>query len=198
VSDLFCAATLVLARHGDAEYVEEWFSDEGGSLTPEGREQSVALADALSARRVARVFASDTSRAVQTAEIVAGRLGLSGGRAVTAQKSLREIAIGDLLGGPFDLDALHAVTDRWFDGDLNARFPDGECGTEVVARLEEALRAIADEHRGETVLVVAHEMATAVTLQTLTGHRVLLDNGQHLDLLADADGWRLPSVPPPR
>ena len=111
MSDLFCAATLVLARHGDAEYVEDWFSDEGGWLTPEGRQQSVALADAMAGRRLARVWASDTSRAVQTAVFVAARLGLAGGRAVTAQKSLREIAIGDLLGGPFDLDALHAVTD---------------------------------------------------------------------------------------
>jgi broad specificity phosphatase PhoE len=191
VSDLFCAATLVLARHGDAEYVEDWFSDEGGSLTPEGRQQSVALADALTGRRVARVWASDTSRAVQTAEIVAARLGLAGERAVTAHKSLREMAIGDLLGGPFDLDRLHAVTDRWFAGDLQARFPGGESGADVVARLEGALRSIADEHRGETVLVVAHEMATAVTLHALTGHRRMLENGGHIEVLADADGWQL-------
>ena len=137
------------------------------------------------------MWASDTSRAVQTAEIVAARLGLAGGRAVTAQKSLREMAIGDLLGGPFDLDGLHAVTDRWFAGDLQARFPGGESGADVVARLEGALRSIADEHRGETVLVVAHQMATAVTLHALTGHRRMLENGEHVEVLADADGWQL-------
>jgi broad specificity phosphatase PhoE len=151
----------------------------------------VALAEALAARRVARVFASDTSRAVQTAEIAAARLGLGGGRPVTARKSLREVAIGDLLGGPFDLAALHAVTDRWFAGDLDARFPGGESGADVVARVEGAWRAIADEHRGETVLVVAHELATAITLQTLTGHPRMLDNGAHVELLVDADGWHL-------
>ncbi len=189
--DLFCAATLVLARHGDAEYAETWFSDEGGSLTPEGRTQSLALADALAGRRVARVWCSDASRAVQTAELAATRLGLSGGRAVSAQKSLREMGIGDLLGTPFDLDALHLVTDRWFAGDLDARFPGGESGTDVVARVSGALSAIADEHRGETVLVVAHQMATAVTLHALTGDGPMLENGDHLVVLADTDGWRL-------
>ena len=86
MSDLFCAATLVLARHGDTEYVEDWFSDEGGSLTPEGRAQAHVLADSLEQRRVASIFTSDTSRAVQTAEIVAARLRVG----VTACKSLRE------------------------------------------------------------------------------------------------------------
>ena len=61
----------------------------------------------------------------------------------------------------------------------------------MVARLEGALRSIADEHRGETVLVVAHEMATAVTLHALTGHRRMLENGEHVEVLADADGWQL-------
>ena len=75
MSDLMCAARLVVARHGDASYVESYFSDEGGSLTPEGRAQALALATALAGERVAHVWTSDTSRAVQTAEIAAARLG---------------------------------------------------------------------------------------------------------------------------
>ena len=83
------------------------------------------------------------------------------------------------------------MTDRWFAGDLAARFPGGESGADVVARVGGALRAIADEHRGETVLVVAHQMATAVTVQALAGSRRLLENGEHLEVVTDADGWRL-------
>jgi hypothetical protein len=41
------------------------------------------------------------------------------------------------------------------------------------------------------VLVVAHQMATAVTLHALTGHRPMLENGEHVEVLADADGWQL-------
>ena len=46
MSDLFCSATLVLARHAKAAFVEDWFSDEGGSLTPAGRIQAHRLAEA--------------------------------------------------------------------------------------------------------------------------------------------------------
>ena len=191
MSDLFCAATLVVARHGDADYVETWFSDEGGWLTAEGREQSRALAATLAARRVARVWASDTSRAVQTAELVAHGLGITGDQPVVAHKALREVYVGDLLGRPFDVAQLHAVTDRWFAGDLAARFPGGESGAEVVARYAEELGAIADQHRGETVLVVGHQLATAVAVWARTGERRMLDNGGWLEVAVDADDWRL-------
>lgn len=191
MSDLFCAATLLVARHGDAAYEEDWFSDEGGWLTPEGRVQSHDLAGRLASRRVARVLSSDTSRAVQTAEIVAHALGLTGGGAVATRRALREMDIGDLLGQPFDLAALRDVTDRWFAGDLAARFPGGESGADVVARYAGELGAVADLHRGETVLVVGHQLATATTVHALTGRHLMLDNGECLEIGVDADGWRL-------
>jgi probable phosphoglycerate mutase len=198
MSDLFCAATLLVARHGDASYVETWFSDEGGWLSPEGRAQARALAAELTGRRISRVWCSDTSRAVQTAEIVAAELGLAGGSAVVAHKSLREVGIGDLLGQPFDLEEIHGVTEQWFDGDLTMAFPGGESGKDVVARYAGQLAAIADEHRGETVLVIAHQTAAAITISTLAGNvppsfgeHHQLDNGEYAELEVDADGWRL-------
>src|SRR3954454_4923415 len=130
VSDLHCPATLVVARHAKAAFVETWFSDEGGSLTSEGRTQAAALADSLHGRRVAAVWCSDASRAVQTAEIAAGVLGV----AVTARKTLREVFIGDLIGQAFDYSRIEAVCQHWYAGALDARFPGGESGTEVVAR----------------------------------------------------------------
>jgi broad specificity phosphatase PhoE len=194
MSDLFCAATLVVARHGDAEYVDARFSDEGGSLTAEGREQARALGAALAGRRIARVWTSDTSRAVQTAEIAAAHLGVD----VRTCKALREIGIGSLLGQPFSVAAIDAVTDRWFDGDLDARFEGGESGLDVVARYAAQLTAIADEHRGETVLVVAHQMAACIALPSLAGNvrptyaeHHELRNGQSAELLLDDDGARL-------
>ncbi len=194
MSDLHCPATLVVARHGEAEFVEDWFSDEGGSLTRAGRLQARALAESLAGRRVAAVYCSDISRAVQTAEIVAHRLEV----AVTACKSLREVSVGSLHGEPFDASRLESLGDRWCAGALDACFEGGETGSEVVERHREQFEQIADQHRGETVLVVGHQTALGIVVATLAanltpswsrGHA--LSNGESVELERDADGWVL-------
>jgi broad specificity phosphatase PhoE len=194
VSALMCPATLVVARHGDTEYVDTFFSDEGGTLTRRGRAEAAALADEVADRRVAHVWCSDLSRAVQTAEIVAGVLGVG----VTTRKGLREIAVGDLTGQPFSIPAMAAVTDHWFHGDFSAAFPGGESGAEVISRYAETLEEIADLHRGETVVVVAHQTATCIALPSLAGNTVpspadrdRRDAGAVAELVIDGDDWAL-------
>lgn len=194
MSDLQCAATLVVARHGDADYVESWFSDEGGTLTAAGRRQAERLAESLASRRIARVWSSDSSRAVQTAEIVAARLDVG----VEVRKPLREVDLGDLLGKPFDVDLIHQVTDHWYAGDLQPGFPGGENGEQVIARYHDQLAEIADLHRGETVLVVTHQTATCIALPMLADNlgpsyarENELGNGQAAEIMVDADGWQV-------
>ncbi len=189
-----CPATLVVSRHGDAEYVDTVFSDEGGTLTHQGRAEAAALADAVSDRRVAHVWCSDLSRAVQTAEIVASRLGVG----VTTRMGLREIDVGDLTGRPFSIPAMCTVTDVWFRGDLGAAFPGGESGAEVVARYAATLQEIADLHRGETVVVIAHQTASCIALPSLAGNATLgpadrdrFDIGGVAELRIDGDDWAL-------
>lgn len=194
MSDLQCAATLVVARHGDAEYVETWFSDEGGTLTRAGREQARRLAESLANRRIAWVWTSDSARAVQTAEIVAARLGVG----VTVRKPLREVFLGDLDGQPFDVEVIHEVTDHWYAGNLEPGFPGGENGKQVIGRYRDQLAEIADLHRGETALVVTHQTATCVALPALADNlqpsyarEHALGNGQAAELMVDGDGWRV-------
>lgn len=197
VSDLFCAATLLFARHGEAEYAERHFSDEGGTLTWRGREQAARLGEGLAGRRIARVWSSDLARAVQTAEIAAHRLGVG----VVTRPGLREVDVGDLLGTPFDPTVLDAVTERWAAGDLSAGFPGGEDGHAVVHRMTAQLRDIADEHRGETVLVVGHERSGCVALAALAAlagpsapagvRPSRLEPAEDVELMFDADGVRL-------
>lgn len=193
--DLFCPATVVFARHGEADYVERFFSDEGGTLTARGRQQAAALADSVASRRVSRVWCSDASRAVQTAEIAAARLGVD----VVARKSLREIFIGDLLGHDFDVARLREVTDAWAEGRVSVGFPGGETGLDVITRYRGQLDAIADQHRGETVLVVGHESAMCAALPGLADNlrppydasmRSLV-NGETVEIEVDAEGARL-------
>ena len=139
------------------------------------------------------MFCSDTSRSVQTAEIVAARFGIG----VTACKSLREVFIGDLIGQAFDVSRIEAVTERWYAGDLDPRFPGGESGTEVVARHRAQLEEIADAYRGESVLVVGHQTALGIVVPTLArdvspawARAHALENTDSVALERDADGWR--------
>ena len=56
MSDLFCAATLLVARHGDADYPHaKVLSDDGGWLTDKGRQQVRQLAESLRSRNIAGV-----------------------------------------------------------------------------------------------------------------------------------------------
>jgi probable phosphoglycerate mutase len=194
VSDLQCAATLIVARHAEAAFVEDWFSDEGGSLTPGGRRQAHALADSLEGRRVASIFSSDTSRAVQTAEIVAARLRVG----VTACKSLREVFLGSMIGESFDLTRIDSVTEQWYAGALEARFEGGESGVEVVERHRGQFEEIADLHRGETALVVGHQTALGIVVPSLARNVTPawardneLANAECIELETDAEGWVL-------
>ncbi len=202
MSDLACPATLLVTRHARATFVEDVFSDEGGSLTSEGRQQAAALGDALATRRLAAIWCSDTSRAVQTAEIVAARTGV----AVTVRKALREVYVGSLTGTPFDLAALEGLASRWAAGDLSTAIDGGESGAEVIARHREVFEEIADQYRGETVLVVGHQIALGVAVPALAGRdparaaAVIEEGLDHVDtveLRRDADGWVLLDPPHP-
>ncbi len=185
---LQCATTLVVARHGEAEYeVSEWDDAEGGSLTTLGRKQAAALADSLAGARVAHVWTSTLARAVQTGEIVAARLGVG----VTTRLGLREFGAGDL-DEERDVAEWTAIWERWLAGDLAARVPGGESGQEIADRFGAVLREAADLHPGETVLVVSHGGVTSVGVPALARMRAPatpLGNCATVEIRADADAW---------
>jgi probable phosphoglycerate mutase len=194
MSSLHCPARVLVARHGEAEYETELCSDHGGSLTPLGRKQARELAASLTSERVARVWTSSLSRAVQTAEIVAGVLGVD----VVVREGLREYGVGALAGTTVhEKGYFEGVFKAWVDGDDTAAIEGGERVSEVVARVEAVLQEIADEHRGETALVVSHGGAILATLPQLAGMPrsrgwgVTLPNCGVIGLDADADGWRV-------
>lgn len=123
MSDLQCAATLVLAA-------------------PSERAEALALGERLAMRRIAAVWTGDGASQRQTAELVAGVLGLP----VTARPGLDALDPGD------------AGDDRG------------------------ALQEIADQHRGETVLVL-------LPASPVAGLRLGPD--EIAELRIDGDGWVL-------
>jgi 2,3-bisphosphoglycerate-dependent phosphoglycerate mutase len=192
MSDLQCPARFIVARHGETVYETPAMNAMGGTLTTLGREQARGLGHHLAGERVAAVFCSDLSRAVQTAEIAAGVLGLP----VTVRERLHEFPPGDLLGrDPATVD-FEPVATAWLAGELSVGIPGGETGRETADRVLQVLDDVADRFRGETVLVVTH----GGVIQTLWGaiapgspSAPSWNAVHHCSTYAfdrDADGWR--------
>ncbi|MEO5852912.1 MAG: histidine phosphatase family protein [Nocardioides sp.] len=190
MSDLQCAARIVLARHGEAEYESAELNDDGGSLTQRGRAQARGLGRQLHDERVAHVYTSSLARAVQTGELAAGVLGVE----VTVREGLHEFGVGDARGQSSGEGHFAPVVSRWLGGDPDTRVPGGESGAEIADRVAAVLDDLADRHRGETVLVVAHGGAILATLSVLAWRRGRTDqivNCAFAVLERDGDGWLL-------
>lgn len=153
MSDLHCPATLLVARHGDADYPHaKVLSDDGGWLTARGKEQVRTLAESLRSRNVAGVWTSRLQRAVESGVIAAELLGVES-RAIDG---LEEFSVGALEGRDHDDPELAGVFEAWKAGHLGTFIPGGESGKQVLTRYRAALEEISDQHRGETVLVFTH------------------------------------------
>jgi 2,3-bisphosphoglycerate-dependent phosphoglycerate mutase len=193
VNDLHCPARVYVARHGEAEYETGRVSNDGGSLSALGRRQARELGESLRGQRVARVWCSSLARAVQTAEISAAVLGTD----VVVREGLREYAVGDLTGSHASGAAhFEAVFRQWAEGDDAAQISGGERVADTVARIQATLQEIADQHRGEAVLVVSHGGAMLASLPPLAGLPrtyglgVSLGDCAVIELEAGGDGWR--------
>jgi 2,3-bisphosphoglycerate-dependent phosphoglycerate mutase len=190
MTDLQCPARVFIARHGQTEYESPVMVSQGGSLTTLGRAQARELGEKLRGERIAHVYCSTLSRAVQTAELAAGVLGVE----VTVREGLGEFAVGDAFGKPAGTRIFVEEMQRWVAGDVDAVYPGSESAVDVVARVRPVLDAIADAHRGEAVLVVAHGgvvVATQAVLDHRPGRPWDFPNCAYVELEGDASGWRV-------
>jgi broad specificity phosphatase PhoE len=190
MSDLQCPARVFMARHGQTEYETELLVDHGGSLTPLGRAQARELGEKLRGEKIAHVYCSTISRAVQTAELAAGVLGVE----VTVREGLVELGLGEAYGRPAGTGIFVDELQRWVEGDVDAVYPGSESAVDIAARVVPVLDAIADAHRGEAVLVVTHGgaiVATQAVLDFRPGRTWDFPNCSYVELEGDADGWRV-------
>lgn len=157
--DMGAPATFVLLRHGETALTpQKRFSGSGGTdpeLSPAGRRQAAAVAEALAARgTVQAVVSSPLRRCRETAQAVADRLGLP----VAIEEGLRETDFGAWEGLTFaevrerfpdDLQA-------WLDSPKAAPTGGGESFTAVTRRVSAARDRLLAAHAGRTVLLVTH------------------------------------------
>ncbi len=189
---------ILLARHGLADYETDLITDDGGSLSVEGRAQARALGAVAQEAGVTAVWCSPRSRAVQTAEIAAAIAGVTH---VTVREGLREYGVGAAAGRPDGEEAalLLPAFEAWGAGDDTATIPGGERVAGLAERmtvvLEEVAAASGPDGLDGPALVVTHGGVTMVTVPTLTGlpretaRDFVLPGGGHLVLEREPTGW---------
>ncbi|MFC6286798.1 bifunctional RNase H/acid phosphatase [Nocardioides sp. GCM10027113] len=165
--------TLVLVRHGVTNHtVEKRFSGGLASANPglsdEGRDQVRATADWLAplAGEVAAVVASPVRRTLESAEILADRLGLD----VAVEPGFAEMEFGEWDGLTFDEVAQRhpEALDAWLGSLDQAPGGDGESFRAVEERVLAGLERVLETHAGRTVVVVSH----VTPIKTLVAHAV--------------------------
>lgn len=154
------SGTVYLARHGETEWnrVGRWQGGTDIPLSEVGRAQARELADRLRDRRIARVHASQLSRAVETARIVAAHLGLG---APATDARLRERGYGAFEGLTREECAIQ-FPGVWEQYLVDRRLvpPGAEPLAEVVDRITAGMREIAAAAFAEAdvgpILVISH------------------------------------------
>ena len=188
-------ATLILVRHGQTDWNVSarymgWL-DEG--LNGEGVRQAERLARRLDRWPISAVYSSPLSRALRTAEIIAGPHSLP----VQTVPELGEMRIGDW-EGMFAGDIAARYPDLWktwraSPGDF--RMPRGESLGEVRERAAAAFGRIMDGAEGAMVLAVTHDVVVrllaAHCLGVSTGIYRRLEVGNASMTIIERDGGRL-------
>jgi broad specificity phosphatase PhoE len=155
---------ILLARHGETDDNLEPIRVQGFTDTPlndTGRRQAAGLAQRVASDGIRSLWASDLSRARETAEIVGAAIGLS----PRLDARLREADRGEWEGQRF-IDIERAEPERyaaWRRAGESFRFPGGESLRDQLDRVTAALREV--HSLGELpALVVCHGGSIRVML----------------------------------
>jgi broad specificity phosphatase PhoE len=174
--------TLVLTRHGltTRSNPEQHLGQTiDVPLSPEGREQAVALGGRLAPIAFARIVSSPLLRARQTAEAIIGAPRATPRPPVETDPRLLEMDYGAWEGLTYAQIDEHDAAERrrWEANPAELRCPGGESGDDVAARARDFLEALLtddppDVPGGPTehpVLVVAHSTLNRVLLCVALG-----------------------------
>jgi probable phosphoglycerate mutase len=160
---------LVLVRHGESTWnaldIVQGQANAPG-LTDRGRRQAATLAHRLQDRPVVALVSSDLTRARQTAQIIAERVGT----AVVLDERVRERDLGVFEGGPstdLTADATGVEGTRVVDADR--RPAGGESVRDLYDRVAWFVDSVREGPDGVVVVVVCHGGAIRVASAYLEG-----------------------------
>jgi broad specificity phosphatase PhoE len=159
---------LYLVRHAHSEYSP----DEMRGLSAAGQPNARRVADLLEHAGISRIVSSPYTRAIQTVQPLAERLGIS----IEIEADLRERLLCTEV-----LDEFHGPLERvWRDFEF--AYPGGESSAAAQTRVRKAIERILDHSEGHSVAVASHGNALALFLRTL-------------DASIDFEFWRRMSTP---
>jgi probable phosphoglycerate mutase len=188
---------FIVVRHGETQWnIQQRIQGHGDSpLTARGEAQADAIAARLAQEKFDALIASDLGRAIQTAQRIAARTG----HAVVPDARLRErnFGIGEGL--------TYAEIDQRFPGafsrtqemDPDYLVPGGETRRHFHHRVMMAFEALALEHHGKRIAVVAHGGVLAAIYRVVHGipvaqpHTIPIANASYNALPFEADTWSL-------
>ena len=156
MSDPAPYTSLVLIRHGETEWNSaariQGYRDIG--LSDRGRRQADVLARHLAGHRLDAIYASDLSRAIQTAEPLARTRGME----VRVDARLKERGFGIFEGHTYDEAQAKWPNEYavWRQRDPAHALPGGESYLQARARVLQCLDQIVQEHAGRTVAILTH------------------------------------------
>lgn len=165
--------TLVIVRHGHTAMNKDVHDDQFRGqidipLDERGLREAKITADAIAARWTpSAVYSSTVPRAMVTARIIAEPLGLS----VLPEPGLIDINYGEWKG----LSAAKArprwpeLVDIWLHTPGKFRAPGGDSMQGIRRRSVRAVRRIAVQHDGETVVLVTHTLVIRLILLGIMG-----------------------------
>jgi broad specificity phosphatase PhoE len=190
-------ARILLLRHAETAAPDRFHGCESDvDLSARGVQQAEAIAPEIALRRPAAIYCSGLRRAVATAERIA--------RAARAKpviiEALHERRMGPLSNTPRDetWPIYEQTRRRWMAGELDFTHEGGESFAAIRDRVVPIFRELAERHRGETIVVVAHGVVIRVALCSLVeglGPRhfgeLPIDYVRIYELVSDGQRWHL-------
>ncbi|HEX5432012.1 MAG TPA: histidine phosphatase family protein [Bryobacteraceae bacterium] len=142
----------LLIRHAESEQADVLGRRAQAGLTYEGKRQSEILAEEIAALHPDAIYSSPLTRAVQTAAVLADRLGL----AVQIGEPLREMDFGEW-DGQTPTGLAHLAAWRQFNSVRSrSRCPGGESMREVQRRTVSFLERLGARHPNGAVACISH------------------------------------------
>ena len=155
---------IIIIRHGETEWNKtgRFQGHSDVPLSAEGRAQAAALGRNLALDHVDAIYASDLTRAMETAAPLAKRFGLE----VISDPLLRELNFGAWEGRHFnDVNAENPNAMKNFYTDPEqADIPESEPFPEFQHRVAGRVREIVAQERGKRIVVVSHGASIRILL----------------------------------